>query len=174
MPSSRGEASSAPGATNSGTLFSRYFLVVLLAFGVLTLVINSKFVSTIVTDEVSVIEHALGNSIKRLVQDDMIRPTDDDDDDSNHQEEPASIDLNRYINGEQLKQKPQHNNMSYQKSKHPPLAGLNCEPFGGPSNEIAQEMVYWEDIPSDANWRSPFYSPDKTRYLTFEPDAGGW
>lgn len=30
-----------------------------------------------------------------------------------------------------------------------PLAGLSCERFGGPPEEIAKEMVYWEDIPSD-------------------------
>jgi hypothetical protein len=29
------------------------------------------------------------------------------------------------------------------------LAGLSCERYGGPSDEIAKEMVYWEDIPSD-------------------------
>jgi hypothetical protein len=32
--------------------------------------------------------------------------------------------------------------------------------------------VYWSDIPSDNAHVSPFYSPD--RYMTFEPDHGGW
>lgn len=55
------------------------------------------------------------------------------------------------------------------------LAGLNCDRFGGPSEEIAAEMVYWRDIPSDSKFVSPYskYGPAK-KYLTFEPDEGGW
>lgn len=52
------------------------------------------------------------------------------------------------------------------------LAGLRCEAYGGPSDEIAQQMVYWSDIPSDAKVSSPFR--DKNKFLTFEPDHGGW
>jgi hypothetical protein len=40
--------------------------------------------------------------------------------------------------------------------------------------EEAQAMVYWQHIPSDAAYQSPFYEPDVTRYLTFEPDEGGF
>lgn len=54
------------------------------------------------------------------------------------------------------------------------LAGLNCDAYGGPSAEAAEEMVYWKDIPSDSAYVSPFYEPDNIRYLTFEPDGGGW
>jgi hypothetical protein len=54
------------------------------------------------------------------------------------------------------------------------LAELNCEKFGGPSQEVAQEMVYWEDIPSDNRFVSPFFREGETKYLTFEPDGGGW
>ena len=55
------------------------------------------------------------------------------------------------------------------------IAGLSCAAYGGPSDEIAtKEMVYWEDIPSDSNYISPFYDPATERYLTFEPDGGGW
>jgi hypothetical protein len=53
-------------------------------------------------------------------------------------------------------------------------AGLNCDKWGGPSNDLAQEMVYWEDIPSDASVVSPFHKPEKPQYMTFEPDQGGW
>lgn len=55
------------------------------------------------------------------------------------------------------------------------VAGLNCDRYGGPSEEIAAEMVYWRDIPSDSDFVSPFakYGPEK-KYLTFEPDEGGW
>jgi hypothetical protein len=54
------------------------------------------------------------------------------------------------------------------------LSGLSCEKYGGPSPEIAREMVYWEDIPSDNQHVSPLKRPGVTQYLTFEPDAGGW
>ena len=58
------------------------------------------------------------------------------------------------------------------------VAGLNCDKYGGPSEELAQEMVYWEDIPSDAKWVSPFHRKHHhgapRQYLTFEPDQGGW
>ena len=29
------------------------------------------------------------------------------------------------------------------------LAGLSCDAYGGPTDDKAQEMVYWQDIPSD-------------------------
>ncbi len=51
-------------------------------------------------------------------------------------------------------------------------AGLSCSDHGGPSDELAQEMIFWEDIPSDSEYKSPFYDEDK--YITFEPDKGGW
>eukprot|EP00521_Asterionellopsis_glacialis_P006023 CAMPEP_0195281424 /NCGR_PEP_ID=MMETSP0707-20130614/739_1 /TAXON_ID=33640 /ORGANISM="Asterionellopsis glacialis, Strain CCMP134" /LENGTH=537 /DNA_ID=CAMNT_0040340307 /DNA_START=134 /DNA_END=1747 /DNA_ORIENTATION=- len=55
------------------------------------------------------------------------------------------------------------------------LAGLKCDAYGGPSEEIAQEMVYWQDIPGDAGYMSPFHPRGKeNRYMTFEPDGGGW
>jgi hypothetical protein len=56
----------------------------------------------------------------------------------------------------------------------PVLSTLNCDAFGGPPQESAQEMVWWADIPSDANFISPFYDPAVKRYMTFEPDGGGW
>ncbi|CAB9523678.1 GDP-fucose protein O-fucosyltransferase [Seminavis robusta] len=55
------------------------------------------------------------------------------------------------------------------------VAGLNCDPWGGPPNDVAAEMVYWKDIPQDAHFQSPFKNVGpKTKYLTFEPDEGGW
>ena len=67
------------------------------------------------------------------------------------------------------------------------LSTLNCDAFGGPSINEAQEMVYWADIPSDEHFISPFHPKRKhqkgsteevyvesTKYLTFEPDGGGW
>jgi len=52
------------------------------------------------------------------------------------------------------------------------LAGLDCTAYGGPSNDKAAEMVYWSDIPSDNAHMSPFY--DEQKFMTFEPDQGGW
>ena len=55
------------------------------------------------------------------------------------------------------------------------VAGLDCEPWGGPPNEAAAEMVYWEDIPQDSKHVSPFYKPDDpTQYFSFEMDFAGW
>jgi len=52
---------------------------------------------------------------------------------------------------------------------------LNCDRFGGPSEEIAAEMVYWRDIPSDSHFASPYASHgEEVKYLTFEPDEGGF
>jgi hypothetical protein len=48
------------------------------------------------------------------------------------------------------------------------VAGLSCKAYGGPSDEDAAEMVYWQDIPVDASFVSPFKSKEK-QYLTFEP-----
>ena len=65
------------------------------------------------------------------------------------------------------------------KPKHS-LGGLQCSAFGGPPDEVvAKEMVYWSDIPSDANYVSPFRKNNEannrpTQYMTFEPDGGGW
>lgn len=52
------------------------------------------------------------------------------------------------------------------------IAGLSCEKYGGLSDDLVKELVYWEDIPSDAAYASPFR--DTGKYLTFEPDEGGW
>lgn len=50
------------------------------------------------------------------------------------------------------------------------VAGLSCKDYDGPSDQIAAEMVYWRDIPSDAEFVSPLKSAGpKAKYLTFEP-----
>ena len=55
------------------------------------------------------------------------------------------------------------------------LAHLSCDAYGGPDDEAAHEMVYWQDIPSDHTYKSPFSPTDGVeRYLTFEPDGGGF
>jgi hypothetical protein len=55
------------------------------------------------------------------------------------------------------------------------VAGLNCDAHGGPSEEIAKEMVYWENIPSDSYHVSPFKEQGvAARYITFEVGDAGW
>jgi len=54
------------------------------------------------------------------------------------------------------------------------LAGLNCADHSGPSKDVAAEMVYWRDIPSDATFKSPIGNDGRRKYLTFEPDGGGF
>eukprot|EP00531_Pseudo-nitzschia_arenysensis_P014738 CAMPEP_0116127870 /NCGR_PEP_ID=MMETSP0329-20121206/7062_1 /TAXON_ID=697910 /ORGANISM="Pseudo-nitzschia arenysensis, Strain B593" /LENGTH=625 /DNA_ID=CAMNT_0003621981 /DNA_START=140 /DNA_END=2017 /DNA_ORIENTATION=- len=81
--------------------------------------------------------------------------------------------------------KPENNNIKQVETKPetendgstppPKIAGLNCDRFGGPSEEIAAEMVYWRDIPKDAAFVSPFKKTNgEKQYLTFEPDEGGF
>ena len=56
------------------------------------------------------------------------------------------------------------------------IAKLSCAKHGGPPDEFAQEMVYWSDIPSDSKYVSPLkvQTAGQKRYMTFEPDGGGW
>ena len=63
------------------------------------------------------------------------------------------------------------------------LGTLSCDKYGGPGNDAAQELVYWNEIESDSHYVSPFRIKQKKeeegqqpqkRYLTFEPDGGGW
>ena len=56
------------------------------------------------------------------------------------------------------------------------LAILECEAYGGPSKDAAQEMVYWQEISSDSSYVPPFFKQKGTekKFLTFEPDGGGW
>jgi hypothetical protein len=56
------------------------------------------------------------------------------------------------------------------------LAHLSCAAYGGPADEFAQEMVYWQNISSDERFVSPFTPPkgQPRKYMTFEPDGGGW
>lgn len=54
------------------------------------------------------------------------------------------------------------------------VAGLSCARHGGPDDATAAEMIYWEDIPTDADFVSPLQSPKTEQWLVFEPDEGGW
>jgi hypothetical protein len=61
------------------------------------------------------------------------------------------------------------------RSVHHRVAGLSCKLHGGPSDEHAAEMIYWRDIPADATFTTPFQNTGPSpKYLTFEPDEGGF
>jgi GDP-fucose protein O-fucosyltransferase len=72
-----------------------------------------------------------------------------------------------------LHQDPSTQRIKTEQSSHK-LAGLSCLSYGGPSNDIAREMVYWEDIPTDANYKSPFHKHDRVQYITFEFENAGF
>ena len=72
---------------------------------------------------------------------------------------------------ERHKRKKKKKKGSYQQ-----ISGLSCEEYGGPSDEIASEMVYWKDIPIDRRYKNPYYDDnnEQAKYITMEPDAGDW
>jgi GDP-fucose protein O-fucosyltransferase len=89
------------------------------------------------------------------------------------QRPPAEESSTRTINQQQQQQ--QGVDGGDDEDGHHKIAGLNCDRFGGPSDDIAADVVYWRDIPDDAMYESPYKSYGPTdKYLTFEPDEGGW
>lgn len=68
------------------------------------------------------------------------------------------------------------------------ISDLNCVLYNGPEYNVAQEVVYWEDIPMDSSHEGPFYyvhgnnnylevtdgRDSLSKYLTFQPDTGGF
>jgi hypothetical protein len=94
----------------------------------------------------------------------------EDDDDEEEEEEETDKDDQKKVAKKVVKK------VATTTTKANMLAGLNCDKYGGPSPELAQEMVYWEDIPADTQWTSPFKKTgdNNIQYLTFEPDHGGW
>ena len=56
-----------------------------------------------------------------------------------------------------------------------PVGHLDCSSFGGPLDpDLTQEMVYWQDIQKDDAFVSPFWSESDEKFLSFEPDGGGF
>jgi hypothetical protein len=83
------------------------------------------------------------------------------------------VDVEPELEADELNLHQQHPPVEESHQEQPVLSKLNCDAFGGPPMESAQEMVWWADIPSDANYISPFYDAGVKRYMTFEPDGGG-
>ena len=69
------------------------------------------------------------------------------------------------------KSRPEGESTNDKKDQHE-ISGLTCNAYVGPSDEIASQMVYWSDIPSDSKHVNPFQKKDgKTdgvQYMTFE------
>ena len=52
---------------------------------------------------------------------------------------------------------------------------LLCQDYGGPMDvKGTQEMVYWQDIPQDEEFVSPLWDAHNPKFITFEPDRGGF
>ena len=202
--SGNAESSSTKTAAKSPLTF--YFLVVLLLFSTFSILVNNRFVHDIHQQD-NVIKSVLkdfqvsnmNDKIKEVMekvdkfeaeaQEQTEDPVDDDDDDvevgseDDHEQKDKEGESNGDDDdGDEEEQKGKGEENGNQKLVHS-IANLSCEAYGGPSNEDAEEMVYWEDIPKDALHMSPFH-PHKnkkdgdttpiTQFLTFEPDAGGW
>jgi hypothetical protein len=76
---------------------------------------------------------------------------------------------------------PPSKQLPHTRSVHHRVAGLSCKLHGGPSDDHAAEMIYWRDIPADSTFTSPFQNTNtdtgpsvSPKYLTFEPDEGGF
>lgn len=181
---------------------TKYFLIILFLFASVSFLLNVRLSDALVQD-VSIIEHHLEESLQSFAksfqimtnpqpQDDpqllLLPPSDaedgDDDDDGNNKENNSNNNDNKDNNDKD------NNNNDKDNTINPPhahrVSGLNCDKWGGPSEEDAKEMVYWEDIPSDNQHMSPFHwkkqktqQPPKQQrsmeqFMTFEPDGGGW
>jgi hypothetical protein len=179
----------------------QYFLVMLLAFGVISMGVN-VYTGSEVSHQMSIIENfkdqhfIKSNSKSRKGQED--EPEDmegvgkmggifdkkGDEDKDQEQKELEEFDKQdreeeeqqaaEADNGENDPEQEEENEETPKSNSE--LAGLKCEAHGGPSNEIAQQMVYWEDIDSDNTYVSPFMPPstERRQYMTFESDHGGW
>jgi hypothetical protein len=155
-------------SNGGGSFLTKYFLVILLCFGCLSLMLNSRF-THIVVEDASIIDNFLKDYVQSFVLKRNYLPID-----TTHMVDDGVRDGPNGLIASHAETFP-HKGLANPHSKH--VAGLNCDKFGGPSLEAAQEMVYWEDIPSDAEWLSPFHAKHRngpTQYLTFEPDQGGW
>ena len=169
------------GGGGSPSFLTKYFLLILLLFGSLSFILSSRFIDTIVL--------ASGNGSSSSISSTGSSGSSSSSSSAiqNHLENSFKIKRKKKRvernPSQDIKQEPQdrhqegdNNNENENKNEHiNRLAGLNCDRFGGPSELVAEEMVYWEDIPTDSNFVSPFFKKDgPTQYMTFEPDHGGW
>jgi hypothetical protein len=176
-PSSRNEpVTTTTAGAGGGSFLTKYFLVILFLFACLSLLLNSRFINYD-SDDISILEEHLEHHSVRMKKKSKGRKVKDDAkvDDANEDADADGDDANVVDNDANANNPHSHR-----------ISGLTCDKWGGPSPEAAQEMVYWEDIPSDAQYVSPFHTKrqigtgkakvkqDITQYMTFESDQGGW
>ena len=202
--------------TRSGGLFTKYFLIVLVVFGLLSLVVNNRvtYHMTFQSETGNMLEDYLRppNSMRsgtnsmsssssnkmnkdgnkrnqqqaqgqqlqqqQLPENRLKKFPNDDEEDEEEKEGQEDTEDNEDTNEDVRDQPKQHqgvqtDKISTKKIHQHQLAGLNCDSHGGPPHDVAQEMVYWEDIPEDTKYISPFRK-QTPQYMTFEPDRGGW
>lgn len=168
-------ATSTSNARRYGSVLNEYFLFILLGFGVVTL-----WMSSIHEGVTNPIESFQSQHFSSAGLASERQPPEND---AGKERKSLKKQVGKARNGEQadLKNKerdtpeervPVKDEPNKQDNESHKLAGLDCSMHGGPPNDIAAEMVYWSDIPSDNAHVSPFYSPEN--FLTFEPDNGGW
>lgn len=141
-----------------GGPMTQYFLVILMLFGVTTLWMNSNHGG--VVDQLKNVEAFRKQHLSKGIS--LSR--------SKLAQNPSKLIAER--KAARLKQ--QTPVQAEEPKRGHQLAGLNCDKWGGPANEFAQEMIYWSDIPSDAHHVSPYHKPDVKQFMTFEPDQGGF
>lgn len=161
MPTTGGASSNNNNNVSAGGSFlTKYFLVILFIFACLSLLLNTRFTNIVVQDA-SIIQHHLENSIKSAPFSSLV------DAPATKKAAPKASQVAHELYQDSNKATHEHR-----------ISDLNCEKWGGPSKQAAKELIYWEDIPSDAAFMSPFHpkerSEDLTQYMTFEPDNGGW
>jgi hypothetical protein len=176
-------SSSSPRARGNGGggFLTQYFLFVLFGFGVVTLWMNSKHEGI---NPVQVFQNQhfssqrFGRSSKQkrkeLVGNEIPEPELMEPPVEKEQEMDRSAETGNENVPPQVVDEHQQALLlqEQQEGQGHTLAGLDCTAYGGPDNEKAEEMVYWSDIPSDNAHVSPFY--DEQKFMTFEPDQGGW
>ena len=154
-PSSAPTSASGP-APSGKSAISQYFLLVLFVFGVLMFGVNLQQDAMLGHQS----EHIEAFQAKHMIKSHSSARKKYHDVVGEEHEDPDEAEVET---DEESPQEVEHE-----------LTGLKCDDFGGPSEAIASEMVYWEDIPSDNTFVSPFHNKEETQYITFEADHGGW
>ena len=67
---------------------------------------------------------------------------------------------------------------SFTKTKTRTLGKMQCDKYGGANQTVADDMVYWYDIPLDAEYLNPFQQKNRKegreQFLLFEKDPAGF
>jgi len=170
-------AGSESNTTNSnrprGSIITNYFLLILFAFGCIQFVVNiqqDSFGDQHQEKHIKAfqLKHFAKAHLKHIKRKKFNVDAEGNvrSEEEAEEEEEEELDVR-----ERLADEPENEEEEEEKET---LVGLNCKPHGGPINKLAEEMVFWEDIPTDNTFISPFQKEGQKQYLTFESDHGGW